>query len=81
LIKTLAVQVQLYSILREKLPAEARGHTTLQLEAGATLADIVKLLDIRRRVVISVNGAHERDLSRPVQDGDEVKIFSAVSGG
>jgi molybdopterin converting factor small subunit len=81
LIKTLTVQVQLYSILREKLPAEARGHTTLQLEVGATLTDIFKLFDIKRRVVTSVNGAHERDHSRTVKDGDEVKIFSAVSGG
>jgi molybdopterin converting factor small subunit len=77
----LEVRVQLYSILREKLPAEARGHTTLQLEMGTTVADIIELFEIERRVVVGVNGAHERDHSRPVQDGDEVKIFSAVSGG
>ena len=75
------VHVQLYSILREKLPAEARGRTTLQLEFGTTLADIIDLFEIKRRVVVGVNGAHERDHLRPVQDGDEVKIFSAVSGG
>jgi molybdopterin converting factor small subunit len=79
--KTLEVHVQLYSILREKLPAEARGHTTLQLKLGATLADIVELLKIKHKVVIGVNGAHEREHSRLVQDGDELKIFSAVSGG
>ncbi|MCK4898227.1 MAG: MoaD/ThiS family protein [Anaerolineales bacterium] len=67
--------------MREKLPAEARGRTTLQLELGTTLADIIDLFEIKRRVVVGVNGAHERDHLRPVQDGDEVKIFSAVSGG
>ena len=81
LLKTLEVHVQLYSILREKLPAEARGRTTLQLEMGTTLTDIIELFEIKRSIVIGVNGAYERDHSRPVQDGDEVTIFSAVSGG
>lgn len=81
LLKTMEVHVQLYSILREKLPATARGGTTLQPEVGATLADIVELLEIKHNVVIGVNGAYERDHSRPLQDGDELKIFSAVSGG
>lgn len=81
LLKMLEVHVQLYSILREKLPHDARGRTTLQLEVGATLADILELLEIERKVVVGVNGAYEGDYSRPVQDGDELKIFSAVSGG
>ena len=75
------VHVRLYSILREKLPSEARGRATLQLEAGSTLEDIIELFEIKRRVVIGVNGAYEREHSRPLQDGDEVTIFSAVSGG
>jgi molybdopterin converting factor small subunit len=77
----LEVNVHLYSILREKLPAEARGRTTLQLELGTTLADILELLEVNRHVVIGVNGVYEREHSRPVQDGDVVKIFSAISGG
>ena len=32
-------------------------------------------------VVISVNEEHEADLSNQLHDGDEVKIFSSVSGG
>ena len=75
------VRVQLYSILREKLPAEARGRTTLRFEGQATLADVLRRLDIGRRVVISVNGEHEADNSRRLGDGDEVKIFSSVGGG
>ena len=75
------VHLQLYSILRDKLPPEAKGITTLQLEEGATLSTILDDLDITRRVVISVNGDHETDLNRRLIDGDEVKIFSSVSGG
>ena len=75
------VHLQLYSILREKLPPEAKGRAVLQVEERTTLADILGRLDINRRVVVSVNGVHESDHSREVQDGDEVKIFSAVGGG
>jgi hypothetical protein len=35
----LAINLQLYSILREKLPAEAKGRADLEMEAGSTLAD------------------------------------------
>ncbi len=77
----LDIHLQLYSILREKLPPEAGGRAVLQMEEDATLAELLAELDISRRVVISVNGEHESDRSRRLQDGDEVKIFSSISGG
>jgi len=77
----LEIHLQLYSILREKLPADANGQTMLQLKEGARLADLLEKLDITRRVVISVNDVHESDISRQLQNGDKVKIFSSVSGG
>lgn len=77
----LEIHLQLYSILREKLPPESRGRAVLQLNEGAVLADLLSELDIARRVVISVNDAHEPDVSRRLQDGDKVKIFSSISGG
>lgn len=75
------IHVQLYSILREKLPPEARGRAVLQLNADAALADLLDKLDIARRVVMSVNDEHETDISRRLKDGDNVKIFSSISGG
>jgi len=77
----LEVHLQLFSILREALPPEARGQAVLQLEEGATLADLLAGLGIERRVVISVNEEHEMDHSRQLHDGDKVKVFSSVSGG
>jgi thiamine biosynthesis protein ThiS len=79
--RTLDINLQLYSILREKLPKDAKGRAVLQLDEGVTLADLLDELDINRRVVISVNGVHESDNTRQLKDGDEVKIFSSVSGG
>jgi sulfur carrier protein ThiS len=77
----LEVNLQLYSILREKLPPETKGRSVIKMDNDATLADLLKELDITRRVVISVNDTHEVDMSRQLQDGDEVKIFSSISGG
>jgi sulfur carrier protein ThiS len=77
----LEIHLQLYSILREKLPIEAKGHAVLQLDEGATLADLLNELGIKLKVVVSVNGVQESDKSRQLRDGDAVKIFSSVSGG
>jgi len=75
------IHIQLYSILREKLPVDAKGRAVLQIAEGATLADLLNELGIERRVVISVNDVQESDILRQLNDGDEVKIFSSVSGG
>ena len=77
----LEIHVQLYSILREKLPPESKGKAVLQLNKDAALVDLLDKLDITRKVVISVNGTHEPDKARRLQDGDQVKIFSSISGG
>ncbi len=75
------IHLQLYSILREKLPIDAKGRAVLQLDKGATLADLLNELGIKLKVVISVNDVHEPDIYRHLRDGDEVKIFSSISGG
>ncbi len=77
----LDIHLQLYSILREKLPPEAKGQALLQMDDDATLGELLNELDISRRVVISVNGDHVTDRSRKLQDGDEIKLFSSISGG
>ncbi len=75
------IHIQLYSILREKLPSDAKGRAVLQLDEGTTLADLLEHLSIDRRVVISVNGDHITDVSYQLREGDVVKIFSSISGG
>ena len=75
------IHLQLYSILREKLPPESMGRSEMEVAEGTTLQDILDALDINRRVVISVNDVQESDKSRQLQDSDEVKIFSSISGG
>ncbi|TAK13496.1 MAG: MoaD/ThiS family protein [Anaerolineae bacterium] len=77
----MVITLKLYSTLREKLPPEARGQATLDLHDGATLDDLLAHLDLPKRVVISVNDEHEPDLTRRLNSGDLVRIFSAVGGG
>ena len=75
------IHLQLFSILRNLLPPEQKGKTTLQLKEGTTLKDLMKELDINRRVAISVNGIQENDHDRQLLNGDVVKIFTSVGGG
>jgi sulfur carrier protein ThiS len=73
--------LQLFSILRDKLPPELKGKTIMHLNEGSTIEDLLKELDITRKVVLSVNDVQESDHSRQLYDGDIVKIFSSVGGG
>jgi sulfur carrier protein ThiS len=73
--------LQLFSILRDKLPPELKGKTIMHLKEGSTIEDLLKELDITRKVVLSVNDVQESDHSRQLFDGDIVKIFSSVGGG
>ena len=75
------IHVQLHSILRNKLPPETKGRAMLHLKSGAILQDLLDELDITRKVLLSVNGEHESDTTRQLQDGDIVKMFSSISGG
>lgn len=75
------IYLELYSILREKLPPGANGQAVIELSEGAALSELLEELGITRRVVVSVNGTHEPDKSRRLHDGDQVKIFSSISGG
>ena len=73
--------MQLFSILRDKLPPELNGKTIMNLNEGATVKDLLDELKITRKVVISVNDVQETNLSRQLADGEKVMIFSSVGGG
>ncbi|MGB2956937.1 MAG: MoaD/ThiS family protein [Anaerolineales bacterium] len=75
------INLQLFSILRDKLPSELKGRTIMHLNEGATLKDLLKELEIKGKVVISVNDIQETDHSRQLIDGEKVMIFSSVGGG
>jgi molybdopterin converting factor small subunit len=76
------VHVKLFSLLRRHLPEEAKGEATIDLPAGATVADLIEHLGIVRRIkILTINGQRETDRARPLQEGDSVRIFPFVVGG
>ncbi len=77
------VHVHLFSVLRERLPpGSERGRATVTLPEGAAVADLIARLGITRRVrLVVVNGVQEEDRQRPLQDGDQVKLFPTMVGG
>ena len=74
------IKVTLHSILRDRLPPDARGRTELEVPDGATLNDAVLQLAIPD-VLYAVNGSIERNLERPLRDGDELDVFIRAAGG
>lgn len=75
------ITVRLYSTLRDKLPPEKRGVATVDLPPASTLKDLLTMLGIDIKVICSINGQVEQDLSTPLQEGDEVRIFRPSAGG
>jgi len=82
LLPVMQVQVKLFSLLRQHLPEEARGEAAVELPEGATVDDLVEHLGIVRRIkILTINGERESDRCRPLQEGDNVRIFPFVVGG
>lgn len=75
------VRVYLHGILRDQLPPKAKGRATINLEDGATVGELLKQLDIKRRVVIALNDHQEPDESYVLQDGDQLSIYTIIGGG
>ena len=75
------VNVRLNGILRDKLPPEAKGRTTVVLEERATVADLLSQLGINRQVLVSLNGRPQPSKTHLLQEGDAVAVFTIMGGG
>lgn len=75
------MHVRLHGILRERLPAEARGKVSLELQEGARLADVLLALGIETHFRVARNGTVIEDLSELLTDGDQIDVFRPAAGG
>lgn len=75
------VSVHLHGILRDHLPADAKGRATINLEDGASVGDLLDQLGIKRRVIISLHGNQKLEKTHILQDGDQIAIFTVIGGG
>lgn len=57
----------------------------LEIPAAATIADLVKQLDLEgRRIAVEVNEElvpRSTYVAHPIQDGDHIEIVQAIGGG
>lgn len=75
------ITVRLHGILRDKLPAEAKGRILLTLPEDVGVAAVLETLSLRRNVQVAVNKSIVDDLSQPLNDGDFVECFRPAAGG
>ena len=58
-----------------------RGKAAMTLNDDSTIADLLDKLQIKRKVVVAVNGDEEKGLDYVLSEDDEVLVFTVVSGG
>jgi hypothetical protein len=75
------IRIVLYSTLREKLPAESRGRTELDLPEGSPVRLVMDQLQLPAGVAWALNGSLERDPTLKLNDGDELQFFRVGAGG
>ena len=76
------IHVRLFSRFRDRLPPEAKGAATVELQNGATVGQLIAHLGTVKRVkLITVNGEHVTEWERILCDGDAVRVFPIVVGG
>ena len=63
------------------LPDADKGKVKLTLNNDSTIADLLDKLQIKRKVVVAVNGDEEKGLDHVLSEDDEVLVFTVVSGG
>jgi sulfur carrier protein ThiS len=76
----LEVKITLHGILRDYLPRQAKGKTTLTLPEGATINDVLQQLKIRQTISAAVGGV-QVETNHILQDGDDLQMFRMIGGG
>ena len=75
------INLELMGPLVDFLPDSEKGKATLTLNNDSTIADLLDKLQIKRKVVVAVNGDEEKGLAYVLSEDDEVLVFTVVSGG
>ena len=74
------VNLTLHGILRDYLPRQAKGKTTLTLPAGTTVAEVVDQLKIKQTITAAVDGV-QIETGYVLIDGDNLQLFRMIGGG
>ena len=74
------VNLTLHGILRDYLPRQAKGKTTLTLPAGTTVAEVVDQLKIKQTITAAVEGV-QVETGYVLKDSDNLQLFRMIGGG
>lgn len=74
------INLTLHGILRDYLPRQNKGKSTLSLPPGTTVAEVVEQLRIKQTVTAAVNGA-QVETEYVLQNGDDLQMFRMIGGG
>jgi molybdopterin converting factor small subunit len=82
------IRVRLFASLRDRFPSDDRGRGEVELNEGATLADLIERLEIPNPLaqMVLIDGlqepkSREERASRTLEDGQTVSIFPPIAGG
>ncbi len=74
------IQVTLVGSLRDKLPKQAKGMTTIIVDEGCTVADVLQQLQLATTIAAAVGG-QQVDKAYLLKDGDALQLFRMLGGG
>ena len=82
------IRVRLFASLRDRFPSGDRGRGEVELNEGATLADLIERLEIPDPLaqMVLIDGlqqpkSREERARRTLEDGQTVSIFPPIAGG
>ena len=76
----LVINIKLYGECKKHAPGEQTDFT-LQLEPGATLRDVFRLLSIPQDAYVSLVNGRRASRGVKLKEGDTLVVFPPVSGG
>jgi sulfur carrier protein ThiS len=83
MVPAMNISVQLHTILQRQTPEGRLDRLEVELPEGSSLADLIEHLEITLDIedlLLVVNG-RTAELDTPIQDGDQVNLIPAISGG
>ena len=75
------IKIELMGSLVDYHPEAKDGEFEITIKDRSSISDLLNFLKIKRKVVVSVNGDEEKGLDSILSEGDEILIFTVMSGG
>ena len=75
------IKIELMGALVDYFPKAKEGEVEITIKDKSSISELLNFLKIKRKVIVSVNGDEENSLDFTLSEGDEVLIFTVISGG